>query len=77
MRWIKSHNDDDLIRGILQNQVELVMEDLHLFSNGIFSNVYKGLLKKPQRRLIAVKKSWSDQCELIFSGMEEFNALLK
>ncbi|KAL3985322.1 Protein kinase domain family protein [Acanthocheilonema viteae] len=45
------------------NQVELVMEDLHLFSNGIFSNVYKGLLKKPQHRLIAVKKSWSDQSD--------------
>lgn len=44
------------------------MEDLHLFSNGIFSNVYKGLLKQPQRRLIAVKKSWSDQSELIFRG---------
>ncbi|KAM3717316.1 Glycogen synthase kinase [Dirofilaria immitis] len=43
------------------NQVELVMEDLHLFSNGIFSNVYKGLLTQPQHRLIAVKKSWSDQ----------------
>uniref|UniRef100_A0A8R1XYU3 Protein kinase domain-containing protein n=1 Tax=Onchocerca volvulus TaxID=6282 RepID=A0A8R1XYU3_ONCVO len=43
------------------NQVELVMEDLHLFSNGIFSNVYKGLLRQPQHRLIAIKKSWSDQ----------------
>ncbi|VDK73928.1 unnamed protein product [Litomosoides sigmodontis] len=43
------------------SRVELVMENLHLFSNGIFSNVYKGLLKKPQRRLIAIKKSWSDQ----------------
>ncbi|KAK6108176.1 Protein kinase domain family protein [Brugia pahangi] len=43
------------------NQVELIMEDLHLFSNGIFSNVYKGLLKQPQHRLIAVKKSWSNQ----------------
>ncbi|VDN06090.1 unnamed protein product [Thelazia callipaeda] len=39
--------------------VELIMEDLHLFSNGIFSNVYKGILKEPQKRLIAVKKSWS------------------
>ncbi|VDN82842.1 unnamed protein product [Brugia pahangi] len=44
-----------------KNQVELIMEDLHLFSNGIFSNVYKGLLKQPQHRLIAVKKSWSNQ----------------
>ncbi|OZC09735.1 phosphoprotein phosphatase 1 domain protein [Onchocerca flexuosa] len=45
----------------IKNQVELVMEDLHLFSNGIFSNVYKGLLRQPQHRLIAIKKSWSDQ----------------
>ncbi|EFO28226.2 CMGC/GSK protein kinase [Loa loa] len=52
------------------NQVELVMENLHLFSNGIFSNVYKGLLRYPQHRLIAVKKSWSDQSELVF-GLEE------
>lgn len=48
------------------------MEDLHLFSNGIFSNVYKGLLKKPQRRLIAIKKSWSDQCVLIFKRVLRF-----
>ncbi|CAG9539303.1 unnamed protein product [Cercopithifilaria johnstoni] len=51
-----------IAEGFEKNEtVELVMENLHLFSNGIFSNVYKGLLKKPQRRLIAVKKSWSEQ----------------
>uniref|UniRef100_A0A0R3RKA1 Protein kinase domain-containing protein n=1 Tax=Elaeophora elaphi TaxID=1147741 RepID=A0A0R3RKA1_9BILA len=52
------------------NQVELVMENLHLFSNGIFSNVYKGLLKQPQHRLIAVKKSWSDHTTVMSAEVQ-------
>uniref|UniRef100_F1L6G3 Glycogen synthase kinase-3 n=1 Tax=Ascaris suum TaxID=6253 RepID=F1L6G3_ASCSU len=40
-------------------KVMLKMKELSLFSNGVFSNVYKGKLTEPQSRSIAIKKSWS------------------
>ncbi|VDM48747.1 unnamed protein product [Toxocara canis] len=40
-------------------KVVLKMKELSLFSNGVFSNVYKGKLTEPQARSIAIKKSWS------------------
>ncbi|CAD6196294.1 unnamed protein product [Caenorhabditis auriculariae] len=43
------------------SKVVLKMVDLRLFSNGVFSNVYRGILMEPIEREIAIKKTWPER----------------
>ncbi|KAF1769457.1 hypothetical protein GCK72_001274 [Caenorhabditis remanei] len=47
-------------------KVMLKIDDVHLHSSGVFSNVYKGILREPYEKKIAIKKSWPEKGERNF-----------
>lgn len=47
-------------------KVMLKIEEVHLHSCGVFSNVYKGILREPYEKKIAIKKSWPEKGERNF-----------
>ncbi|CAO4369067.1 unnamed protein product [Caenorhabditis nigoni] len=47
-------------------KVMLKIDDVHLHSCGVFSNVYKGDLREPYAKKIAIKKSWPEKGERNF-----------
>ncbi|CAI5444418.1 unnamed protein product [Caenorhabditis angaria] len=53
-------------------KVMLKIEDISLYSSGVFSNVYRGLLKEPVEKKIAIKKTWPDVDRKKFDRNFEF-----
>ncbi|CAL2041073.1 unnamed protein product [Caenorhabditis brenneri] len=47
-------------------KVMLKIDDVHLHSCGVFSNVYKGMLREPYEKKVAIKKSWPEKGERNF-----------
>ncbi|MFH4980891.1 hypothetical protein AB6A40_007600 [Gnathostoma spinigerum] len=58
-QWARRLSNSESVRN-QSSRVQLVFEDLKLFSNGVFANVYRGILTSPEKRLIAIKKFWSE-----------------
>ncbi|CAI2350302.1 unnamed protein product [Caenorhabditis sp. 36 PRJEB53466] len=47
-------------------KVMLKIDDVHLHSSGVFSNVYRGNLREPYEKTVAIKKTWPEKGERNF-----------